>query len=317
MKVLIASSICPQALAEMRRVHDVQCACNVGPDQLRAAIVDREVVVFRSGVELSGALMARAPRLRLLVRAGSGLDNLDLDYVGRRGITLVRIPGPGAQAVAELAFGLMLTLARQIRVADEQLRRGHWTKHQVDGYLLQGKTLGIVGAGNIGSRVGRMGAAWEMDVVGCVEHPTAGVAAELRANGIRLAPLDDVLETADFLSIHVPLQASTRGLIDAAALARMKPGSFLVNLSRGGVVDEAALRSALTRPGGLGGAGLDVHEREGEGQISQLADLPNVVLTPHIGAMTHDSQRQIGRRVLEILDDFCGQGSVPALQAGS
>ncbi len=303
MKILIASPIDTQATRTMRARYDVVLALNAGPDELREAIRDREALIFRSGVQITAEVMAAAPNLKLLVRAGSGVDNIDLEYVRRRGLTLVRIPEPGAKAVAELTFALMLALSRHLLWADALTRQGRWAKHELNGYLLTGKTLGIVGAGNIGSRVGQMGAAWGMRVLGCVEHPTAAKALRLHQKGIRLTDLHEVLRQADFVCVHVPLKDSTVNLIDAEALALMKPSAVLVNMARGGVVDERALREALTS-GRLRGAALDVHEREGEGHISPLADLPNVILTPHIGAMTVDSQREIGERIVETLEAF-------------
>jgi D-3-phosphoglycerate dehydrogenase len=302
-KILIASVIDPDAIEALRKRHHVTYALNAREEVLQSLIKDREVLIFRSGVSITADVMVCAPDLRLLVRAGSGLDNLDVEYVRDRGLKLVRIPEPGARAVAELTFGLMLALARQVLIADRLLRQGRWAKHELSGHLLADKVLGIIGAGNIGSRVGQMGAAWDMDVIGCVEHPSPSVAARLREKGICLTDCQEVLATADFVSVHVPLKDSTRNLIGAEALSRMKPGAFLLNLARGGVVDEGALYQAL-REGRLAGAALDVHVEEGEGRISPLARLPNVVLTPHIGATTIDSQREIGRRVVEIVDGF-------------
>jgi phosphoglycerate dehydrogenase-like enzyme len=249
--------------------------------------------------------MACAPELRLLVRAGSGIDNLDVEYVRRRGLELVRIPEPGAKAVAELAFALMLALVRNLLEADASTRQGKWAKRELSerGYLLTGKVLGIIGAGNIGSRVGQLGAAWGMQVIGCVEHPSAAAAARLAERGIRLTDCDEVLSTADFVSIHVPLKDSTRNLIGTEALSRMKPEALLINIARGGVVDEKALYKALSE-GRLRGAAMDVHEHEGAGKISPFASLPNVVLTPHMGAGTVDTQREIGDRVIETVDSF-------------
>ncbi len=310
MKILVASAIHPQALEALEAEHHVVRAFNAPEDRLKEAIRDREILVFRSGVQITASVMEQAPELKLLVRAGSGTDNIDLEYVRERGLTLVRIPGPGAKAVAELAFGLMLALARNILTADQLTRQGRWAKHQLTGYLLTEKVLGVVGAGNIGSRVGWMGAAWGMTALGCVEHPTPEKAARLAEKGIRLTSFQEVLSQADFVSIHVPLKESTRNLIDAEALAMMKPGAYLVNLARGGVVDELALRDALVR-GHLRGAALDVHAQEGEGMASPLADLPNVVLTPHIGAGTFDSQAEIGRIILETVNSFA-RGQVPA-----
>jgi D-3-phosphoglycerate dehydrogenase len=300
-KILIASSIYSESIEKLRaQQHDVVCAFNAKQEVLKPLIADREVLIFRSGVQITADVMACAPNLRLILRAGSGVDNIDLDYVREHGIRLVRIPGPGAKAVAEMSFALMLALARNVLVADRLLRQGRWAKQELTGYLLTGKVLGIVGTGNIGSRVGQLGAAWAMNVIGCVEHPSPIVAEALQAKGIRLTDCAEVLSEADFVTIHVPLKPSTRNLIDATALAQMKQGAFLVNLARGGVVDESALYKALTE-GHLRGAALDVHMQEGEGKISPLAELPNVILTPHIGAGTIDSQREIGAIVLETI----------------
>jgi phosphoglycerate dehydrogenase-like enzyme len=302
MKILIASPISPDAISALEAVHDVVCAFGATEATLRSLIADREALIFRSGVQITAAVMENAPHLRLIVRAGSGYENIDLDHVRRRRIRFIRIPGPGARAVAEMSFCLMLALARKLRWADGEWRRGNWVKSAANGHLLSGKTLGIVGAGNIGSRAGKLGAAWGMNVIGCVEHPTAEQRARLGNDGIELGGLAEVLAASDFVSVHVPLQASTRNLIDTGALALMKPGAFLVNLSRGGVVDERALYDALAS-GRLAGAGLDVHENEGHGHISPLAALDNVLLTPHIGASTVDSQREIGRIILSALEE--------------
>jgi phosphoglycerate dehydrogenase-like enzyme len=303
MRILVASQIAPAALATLQERHDVRLAIGASEPDLAVAAADREAVVFRSGVSIGPALLA-APELRLLVRAGSGLDNLDLATVRARSIELVRIPGPGAQAVAELTFGLMIALARGIIVADRNLRDGHWVKSELVGYNLRGKRLGIVGLGSIGSRVASLGLAWGMRPIGVVEHPSAERADAFAERGIDLADLDRVLEESDFISLHVPLTDQTRGMFGAPQFARIKPGAFLVNIARGGVVDEGALFEALQPGGPLRGAALDVHVAEGEGKRSPLADLPNVVLTPHIGAQTIDAQEEIGREVVAIINRF-------------
>ena len=313
MRILVASPIDTAALTELERRHDVVAAFGAPEDELRRLAVDREAIVFRSGVSISSDVLAAAGGLRLLVRAGSGLDNLDLDQVRRRGIELHRIPGPGAQAVAELTFGLMLSLARGITLGDRLLRQGHWAKSELVGYNLTEKTLGIVGLGSIGSRVAALGQAWGMHPIGCVASPSPDRAVAFSANGIELTDLDTVLGAADFLTIHVPLSDQTRGLIGAAELAKLKPGAFLVNIARGGVVDEAALLRELQPGGRVRGAGLDVHVNEGEGKISPLAELPNVVLTPHVGASTVDAQREIGREVVAIIDAAVPAGEEPVM----
>lgn len=316
MNILLASAIDDGAIEALERQHDVIRAFGAGEEILHEAVQDREVVIFRSGVMISGRIMSAAPRLRLLVRAGSGLDNVDVEHARAQGIRLVRVPGSSAPAVAELTFALMLNLARNVSLADRLLRQGHWPKNELLGRLIEEKTLGVVGAGNIGSTVGRLGAAWGMRVLGCVKTPSEERAAALRSLGIELTDYDTVLTEADFLTLHVPLDESTHHLIDAHALSRMKPGAFLVNIARGGVVDDEALFKALTSEKRLAGAALDVHEREGEGTHSPLEELRNVVLTPHIGAMAADSQEQIGHRVLELLDAFAAGGIDHATRDG-
>ena len=310
MKILLASSIDPDAINWLRERHEVVSAFNAPQEVLQAHIKDREVLIFRSGVEITAQVLESAPRLKLLVRAGSGFDNIDLDYLQQRRIRMVRSPGPGAQAVAEMAFALMLALARNLLEADRLWRQGRWAKFELVGHLLKGKTLGIVGCGNIGSRVGQLGVAWGMQSWGCVDDPKPQIATALRQHGIVLKEFRELLAGADFVSIHVPLQDSTRYMFNEETLSWIKPGAFLINLARGGVVDERALYQALTE-GRLRGAALDVHEKEGQGMISPLAGSPNVILTPHIGAMTIDSQREIGRIVTQIISAFESANGTP------
>lgn len=301
MKLLFASPVDPSTLDQLSHTHDIACYWEDRFESLREAVVGRQVIVFRSGVEMSRDVLEAANSLELLVRAGSGLDNVDVEYARERGIRLVRVPGPGAQAVAELALGLMLAVSRKIAFADRSLRDAHWPKHELAGGLLAGKTLGVVGVGSIGSRVAKIGNALEMTVMGCVDPMHHDAERRLTALNVLPASLEQTVSTADIVTIHTPLSDRTTRLFDAALLATMKPGSILINTSRGGVVDEIALRDELVSGERLVGAALDVHSMEGEGVTSPLADLPNVVLTPHIGAMALDSQREIGDRIIKIL----------------
>lgn len=304
MRILVASPIDPETIDELGREHDLTRAFNAHESLLQEEIRDRDVLIFRSGVTISAGVLQQAPDLRLMVRAGSGLDNVDVDCARDQGIRLVRVPGSSAQPVAEFTFALMLSLARKVTLADRLLRQGHWPKGQLGGPLLRGRTLGIVGAGNIGVRVGELGRAWGMRAIGCVKNPSEECRARLAGHGVELADFERVVAEADFLCLHVPLADDTRHMINARVLSHMKRGSFLINVARGGVVDEEALYPELTEGGRLLGAAMDVHEREGEGTRSPFEELPNVVLTPHIGAMAVDAQRQIGRRVHELVGAF-------------
>lgn len=316
MKILVASKLDEDALSVLEKDHDVVYEVRPSPERLRALIPDREAVILRSGVELDRDALSLAPGLRLVIRAGSGLDNIDQPYLAQHGILLERIPGPGARSVAEMAFGLMLSVCRRITEADRSMRRAEWRKSELFGRTLEGKTLGIVGLGNIGSRVAELGVAWGLRVIGCVERPDATIAARFAAKDVELVGLSDVLRRSDLVSIHVPLKESTRPLIGSKELRLMKDGAILIHMARGGVVDEDALLQALST-GRLGGAGVDVHVREGEGMRSPFADLENVVLTPHLGSTTVDTQRAIGQEVLRIVAAFCSGSDAEADARGA
>jgi D-3-phosphoglycerate dehydrogenase len=298
MKIVIASHIDPACIEQLETRHEVVRAFEGGAAALPSAMPGADILVVRSGVQITRALMQSAPGLGLLIRAGSGVDNIDLDYLEERRIPLVRIPEPGATAVAEMSFCLMLALCRRLVEADGLTRGGRWAKHELVGRVMHGKVLGIVGLGNIGCATAHLGIGWGMEVVGCVQRPSAERAAALAGQQIRLLPLEQVLDLGDFVSVHLSLTETTRGLIGREAIARMKNDAILVNLARGGVVDEMALLEAM-RSGKLWGAGLDVHAEEGDGRVSPLADLPNVILTPHIGSTTRDTMWEIGERILE------------------
>ena len=301
MNILIASSIHEGAIERLRERHSVTCRFGAPEDELVTAISDAEVLVFRSGVQISRKVLKAASSLKLIVRAGSGMDNIDWVYAEQRGIPIVRVPEPGARAVAEMSFALMMAMSRELFRADRSMREAHWIKSAMSGHLLVNKTLGIIGAGNIGSLVGKLGVAWGMNVIGCTENNDPEVSAELKAVGISTTDFDTLLSTSDYLSVHVPLQDSTRMMISTDALTKIKRGAFLVNLARGGIVDELAVREALL-DGRLKGAAFDVHLNEGEGKLSPLADLDNVILTPHIGANAIDAQMEIGRIVIRTVE---------------
>lgn len=314
MKILQLSAISPAAVTALRRDHELVDGVGVAQADVATLTPGCEVVILRSGTGLDRQAVEAADALRLVIRAGSGTDNIDLDALASRGIALERVPEPGAAAVAEMAITLMLALGRNVVTADRLLRDGRWAKSELTGSRLAGKTLGIVGAGNIGQRVGQLGTILGMHVIGCVEHTDHAAHERLATHGIELRTLGDVLAAADVLSLHVPLTPRTRHMLDRAALAAMRPGALLVNLARGGVVDEHALRDALAS-GHLAGAAVDVHEHEGARFASPLVDLPNVILTPHIGAGTREAQDEIGRRIVDIVHHHATAGAVPLAPA--
>lgn len=317
MRILVACALEPLALERLSSDHEVESCPHPCAGDLARRLPGKDALVLRSGVSITRAILDSSPELRLIVRAGYAVDHIDLREVHRRRIELVRIPTPGARAAAELTFSLMLALARHLIPMDGLLRKGHWAKHEFEGVLLSGKTLGVIGAGNVGSRVGHMGAAWGMRALGCVGHARAGTSSKLRRLGIEQATFDEVVGQADFLSLHVPLLESTRELISEEVLAKLKPGAILVNVAHAGVVDPVALYHSLRSGKRLRGAALDVHENEGAIGLSPLRHLPNVILTPHVSAMTAETQREIGAHVVRSVEDFSADQQQPLTAVGA
>jgi D-3-phosphoglycerate dehydrogenase len=281
-RVLITDGLAEAGLELLRRKAEVLQSPGLnGLGSIDALIVRSRTAVSRE------VLAAAAPRLRVVGRAGAGVDNIDLQAARELGVIVVNAPGASAAAVAELTLGLMLALARRIPLGHGGLLRGEWRKSELLGAQLRDKTLGLIGVGRIGSAVAGLAAALGMRVLG---HDPLLSTAALQARGVQPAELDPLLAQSDFVSLHVPLNEQTRGLIDAARLGQIKPGAYLINTARGGVVDEAALLQAL-ESGRLAGVALDVFEHEPPGATPLLSH-PAVVATPHIGAQTVEAQRQ-------------------------
>ena len=262
-------------------------------DDLAAQLADVDAVIVRSGTTLTRELIEGAARLRVIGRAGVGVDNIDLDAATERGVAVLNAPSGNTTSAAELTFALLLSLARSIPAADRSMRAGEWDRKTFRGMELHGKTLGLVGAGRIGAEVARRARAFGMRVVAYDPYLSNERADTL---GLVVAPLDRVLEEADVLSLHVPLTDATENLIDAAALGRMKEGAYLINAARGGVVDEEALVDAV-RSGHLGGVALDVYADEPPTADHPLRGMDGVVLTPHLGAATREAQRNVAQEI--------------------
>ena len=290
--VLILDPLHEDAIERLSERFSVTVRLQPPPAELVTLVRDATVIVLRSGVRLPADVFAAAGRLKVVARAGAGVDNIDLTAARRHDVVVFNVPGGSAGAVAELAYGLLLAAMRQIALADRQVRNGVWDKAALAGAELSGKTLGIVGLGAIGSRISRIASGFSLRVLATVGRPSPSRAADLATGGVTLTDLRMLLHTSDVVCVAVPLSATTRGLIGRDELASMKSTAYLVNVSRGGVVDEDALLAAL-RAGDLAGAGLDVHASEGGG-VHAFAHMDNVVLTPHIGAMSVDAQRAIG-----------------------
>lgn len=303
MRVLVAEPLGQAGLDRLGTEHQVDVRLNLAREDFLAALPDYDALLVRSQVKVDAEAVAAGKRLVVVGRAGVGTDNIDLDAATRAGISVVNAPTANTIAAAEHTLALILALARHVAAADASIRRGEWRRADFMGAELNGRTLGIVGLGRVGLAVADRARAFEMALLGSDPLVSADAAA---AHGVRLVELDALLPLADVVTLHVPLAAATRGLFDATRLARMKPGALLVNVARGGIVDEAAMAEALAS-GRLGGAAIDVFEHEPV-RDSPLLSAPNTVLTPHLGASTAEAQSKASLEVVEgVLDVLAGR----------
>lgn len=298
-RILVADPVHPQLITDMRERYDVDYKIGMSQTELRVDLPEYDAIVLRSGVKLGLDELACTDRLKIIARAGVGVDNIDLDVARARGVKVFNVPDLNAVSVAEFTFALMLAVMRHVTLADRQLRGGLWKKADLVGTELCGKTLGIVGLGRIGTCVARIASSFGMSVIASVRVYTPERIKAAANDGITIVQTDHLLSHADVISLHCPLIPSTQNLIDSEAIERMKPTAFLINLSRGGVVDEDALRYALeTRR--IAGATTDVFSVEN--QSSPLMQCDAFVAAPHIGAMTNDAQLRIAQTLLVELD---------------
>lgn len=297
MKVLACDKVDAAAIAMLRAAgHEVAEGNALKGAELVAALGDAAGLLVRGATKVTADVLRACPQLKVVVRAGTGVDNIDVAVARECGIEVFNTPNANAVSVAELAFGLMLALERHIVPAATDLRRGVWEKSKYQGRELAGRTLGIVGFGRIGREVALRARAFGLAVV-AFDPAVADPGAECA--WVRLLPRDEVLAAADILTLHVPLNHATRGSLDAHAFGLMKPGAILVNCSRGGVVVESALHDALVT-GRLRAAATDVFESEPPGENPLLA-LPNLLPLPHLGASTAEAQVRAGTEAAERL----------------
>lgn len=293
--VLVSDTIAREGIEIMQRVARVDVNDKITGDELRAAIPGYDALIVRSRTKVTAPIIDAGARLRVIGRAGVGLDNIDTDAAKQRNIAVVNSVSGASVAVAEHTIWMMLALARFIPQSDASLKRGEWSKNKFMGVELSGKTLGVVGLGRIGSLVAQRANVFGMRVLAYDPYITPERASEFGAT--LLESLDEVLAQSDFISIHTPLMPTTRGLIDADEIAKMKQNTRLIFCARGGVVDENALLTALDS-GRIAGAALDVFETEPPGE-NPLLKHPRVVVTPHLGAMTEEAQTKAAIDVAE------------------
>ena len=287
--VLLAEELSPATIDALGPDFEIRSCDGADRSSLLPALADVDAVLIRSATKMDAEAIAAAPKLKVIARAGVGLDNVDVPAATQAGVMVVNAPTSNITSAAELAVGLMLAAARHISPASQALKGGAWKRSKFGGVELLDKTVGIVGLGRIGALVAERLRGFGMHIVAYDPYTTPAKASQL---GARLVDLDELLATADFISIHLPKTPETLGLIGAEALAKVKPGVVLVNAARGGIVDEAALAEAI-RSGRVGAAGLDVFAKE-PCTDSPVFEFDNVVVTPHLGASTEEAQEKAG-----------------------
>jgi D-3-phosphoglycerate dehydrogenase/(S)-sulfolactate dehydrogenase len=306
-RVLVSDDLSAEGVEIMRRAGlEVDVKVGLPPEELARIIGEYDGLAVRSATKVNAQLLEHATRLKVIGRAGVGVDNVDLEAATRRGIVVMNTPGGSSTTVAELTLAHMLSLFRHVAQATASVKSGKWEKKKFQGRELSGKTLGVVGIGNIGSIVVERALALKMRVIAYDPFISAEAAARL---GVTLVSLDELWGQADVISLHVPLTEQTRHLVDAQALAKMKKGALLVNCARGGIIDEHALAEALAS-GHLGGAALDVFEKEPPPADHPLLRSDRLVCTPHIGASTEEAQSAVAVAIAEQLAAYLSHGEV-------
>ncbi len=301
-RVLVCDSIDQAGIDSMKRAGlNVDYKPEIKPAELVSSVKDYDVIIVRSRTKITKEVVDAAASARIIARVGVGLDNVDVKAAEEKKIRVINAPEAASIAVAELAIGLMISLARSIPRADAESKRGNWIKNELMGTQLSGKYLGIVGVGNIGRNIGRMAKALRMNLIGYDPYP---ISREfITETGMIVTDFNTLLESADFITCHVPATPETKHMFNAERFAKMKPTAYLVNTSRGEIIDENALYEALKNNKIAGGA-LDVFEVEPPTN-KQLLGLPNLVCTPHIGAQTREAQELastvIAEKVIQIM----------------
>ena len=303
MKVLVAEPMSPAAIAllQSQKGWDVVIS---NPKEYEPHLADCEALIVRSAVKVKAETLAKAPKLRVIGRAGVGVDNVDLNAATAAGVLVMNTPGGNAVSVAEHTFALMLGLARMVPAATASTTAGKWEKKKFLGNEIRGKVLGVIGLGNIGQEVVRRALAFEMRVITSDPYVSAQTASNL---GVALVPLNQLLAESDYISLHVAKTPETVKMLNATAFAKMKPGARLINCARGELIDQAALCEALTA-GKIAGAGLDVFDPEPPVAEDPLLAAPNLIATPHIAGSTEEAQEIVGIRIVEQMAEYLNNG---------
>ena len=310
-RILAADGVSPKGIALLaENPHfevEIGSAKGLSEEELIAKIGDFDALIVRSQTKVKAKALAAATRLKVIGRAGVGVDNVDVDSATEKGIVVMNTPGGNTISTAEHTFSLLLSLARKIPQAHASMVASKWDRKSFEGTELCGKTLGIVGMGRIGGEVARRATAFGMNVIAYDPY-----LVQSRARSLQVELADDLpylLTRADFITVHMPLTPETKNILNAAALAQCKKGVRIINCARGGLVEEAALLEAL-KSGQVGGAALDVYEKEPPAEDSPFRSMPNVVLTPHLGASTAEAQESVGVEIAQAISEFLVNGII-------
>jgi D-3-phosphoglycerate dehydrogenase / 2-oxoglutarate reductase len=302
-KILLTDGLEENGQKILRAAAQVDDKNAISADDLLKVIGEYDALIVRGRTKVTPAILAAGSRLKVVGRAGVGVDNIDLKAAKEKGVTVVNSPVATTLAVAELTFGMLLALVRELPRADASMKAGKWLKKELEGTELAGKTLGVIGFGRIGAAVGKRAAAFDMQVIA---YDPLLKADQIRERGAEPVTLDELYARADLITLHIPLTADTRGIMGTEAFAKMKPGVYVACAARGGVIDEAALLAAL-EAGKVAGAALDVFATEPPGATA-LVNHPKVICTPHIGAQTAEAQqRAAGDISTEVLAALRGE----------
>lgn len=306
MKIVVSDDLPESALDILRREGwEVDARSGRKPEELAKDLADADALIVRSATKVTKDLLAAAPKLRIIGRAGSGVDNIDMPAASGKGVLVVNAPGANSIAVAEQALALMLSLARSVPAADQAMKGGKWEKKKFMGTELRNKVLGVAGLGRIGQEVAARARSFGMTIIAYDPYISADVAAGL---GVKLRTLDELCAESDYLTLHMPSTAETKNLFNDERFAKCKKGLRLINTARGELIDEAALVRAI-EAGLIGGAGLDVFQKEPPVEWT-LPQLAKVVATPHLAASTEEAQEQVGLDTAGAVADFLRSGAV-------
>jgi D-3-phosphoglycerate dehydrogenase len=306
MRIVIADGLPSSALERLRQPDwIIDAKSGRAPAELATDLKDADALIVRSATKVTRELIDAAPKLRVIARAGTGVDNVDVPAATSRGIVVMNAPGANSVSVAEHAMGLILSLARPVPAADASMKAGKWEKSKFAGTEIRSKTLGLVGLGKVGQEVANRAHAFEMKVVAHDPFISQQVAKDL---GVELVSLDDLCARADYISLHLPALPSTKHIFSAERFAKCKKGTRIINTARGELIDPAALADAIEQ-GQVAGAGLDVFDPEPPTDW-RLPKMPQVVATPHIAASTKEAQEQVGEETAAAVHDFLSEGII-------